>query len=602
MATQYDHLSREELIALLLKRDATRKLGLVWERDELEADRTVNDDFVTFELVPDLSIGSAPYENFIIEGDNFDALRHLNAAFRGKVKCIYIDPPYNTGNKDFIYNDQFVDKKDAYRHSKWLEFVYRRLLLARELLAEDGVILVSIDDDNRARLDLLMEEVFPGMRVGSLVWRKRNQTNARVDYNFSCDHEHVLVYAQPLFRFNGSDKRWNGYTNWDEQHQDYWTSGDLTLGYNREQRPNLYYPLYNPVTDVWYPCDPNNVWRFASKNRLAEGKKVRTQPMEDLIEQGYVYFPDEPAPVVYRSVEEIKKAIADGSAPKFLEDDPDLEFWVGKRIGYNKPRFKRFAKNLRSSLQPLSSWIEKLGSLKQDDTDSTDGSFAIESGYTSEGTKALREFGLDTAFNYPKPVSLIRNLIDQCTGENDIVVDFFAGSGTTAQAVLELNYEQGTRRRFILVSSTEATKRDPDRNVCRDVCQKRIQGVVERLGLDTSVAYFRMCRIPVGNLHLDLRHDQVWLMLQEMHKASVVPFVNELLIQVCEGTDMRLMYIPSLTSEALDEAQFLLTSDHTPTVIYSWQPGLLSQRIKFEHVRIEKIPEYLLERFGGARA
>ncbi len=145
--------------------------------------------------MPALSCGEAPFRNLIIEGDNFDALRYLRMTHAGKVKCIYIDPPYNTGNRDFIYNDRFVDKEDAYRHSKWLEFMYRRLELAKELLAEDGVIFVSIDDNEVFNLGLLMNRVF-GERnhIATVIWQKVYSPKNTAQH-FSDDHEYVLIYA-----------------------------------------------------------------------------------------------------------------------------------------------------------------------------------------------------------------------------------------------------------------------------------------------------------------------------------------------------------------------------------------------------------------------
>src|ERR1035437_8335336 len=135
---KYDDLSTEELVRLLEtrdRRDATR-FGLVWEANEIERDKALNQDFVALDLDPELSCpkNADGWKYLIIEGDNFDALRYLRMTFAARVKCIYIDPPYNTGNKDFIYNDRFVDKDDLYKHSKWLEFMYRRFLLARDLL------------------------------------------------------------------------------------------------------------------------------------------------------------------------------------------------------------------------------------------------------------------------------------------------------------------------------------------------------------------------------------------------------------------------------------------------------------------------------------
>ena len=143
-ADHYEDYSREQLLRLLRERDRRPRFGLVWERDEVAHDASVNSDFVALDWDSELSCGTGPQDNLIIEGDNFDALRYLRMTHAGRVKCIYIDPPYNTGNRDFIYNDRFVDKEDGYRHSKWREFMYRRLELAKELLTEDGVIFVSI--------------------------------------------------------------------------------------------------------------------------------------------------------------------------------------------------------------------------------------------------------------------------------------------------------------------------------------------------------------------------------------------------------------------------------------------------------------------------
>ena len=189
MKKTYEDYNREDLIRLLRERDRKPRFGLLWERDEIDHDRSVNSDFVALDFDGKLSCGDGPYRNLVIEGDNFDALRYLRMTHAGKVKCIYIDPPYNTGNRDFIYNDRFVEKDDLYRHSKWLEFMYRRLELARHLLREDGVILVSIGEEEFAHLSLLMDRVFSGMRVGTFVWRRRSGANDAKGAFLSIDHE-----------------------------------------------------------------------------------------------------------------------------------------------------------------------------------------------------------------------------------------------------------------------------------------------------------------------------------------------------------------------------------------------------------------------------
>jgi len=171
LSSRYDHLNKEELLRLLEareQRDATR-FGLVWEANEIDRDKALNNDFVALDLVQKQSVGAAPWRNLIIEGDNYDALRYLRMTFAGQVKCILIDPPYNTGNGDFIYNDRFVSKEDSWRHSTWLEFMYRRLTLARDLLREDGVLFVHIGEDEVQRLGCLLDKVFPGRKVGTFV-------------------------------------------------------------------------------------------------------------------------------------------------------------------------------------------------------------------------------------------------------------------------------------------------------------------------------------------------------------------------------------------------------------------------------------------------
>ena len=216
MTGKYDDLNKTQLIELLEKHDRTKKLGLVWERDEIDADKALDHDFIVAQIDGDLSDKPAPWDNLVIEGDNYDALRWLRMTHRGRVKCIYIDPPYNTGNKDWVYNDRYMSADDRFRQSTWLEFLYRRLTLARDLLAEDGVILISINDDQRALLELMADDALPGMRVGSLTWRTRTGGNDTKGAFLSDNHEHVLVFGKSDFRFSGTEKTFELYRHWDE--------------------------------------------------------------------------------------------------------------------------------------------------------------------------------------------------------------------------------------------------------------------------------------------------------------------------------------------------------------------------------------------------
>lgn len=610
----YSIYSKDQLIDLLKRRETQTPLGIVWERDEIEHDKALNDDFVAMDVHPELSTGDAPWTNLLIEGDNFDALRYLRMTFKGKVKVICIDPPYNTGNKDFIYNDKFLDKDDRFKHSVWLEFMYRRLVLAKELLRNDGVIFVNIGEEEFGHLAMLMDKVFPGMKVGTFVWKRRSGSNDAKGAFLSVDHEYVLCYANPEFSFDGQAKNRGDYTNPDGDERGDWNNDNLVKSHTRFQRADAYYPIYNPVTDIWYPCDPGNVWRFASKHKLKPGQKIRTKTIEQLIDEKRVLFPTNEKTICYENLSDLKSAIEDGSAPHNLKSDtPDLEFWVGKQIGYGKPRYKRFWNDLKNKEKPLSTWIvpasskkEEINLFNQDDTEH------IISGYTTEGTALLQKIMNNKDFSYPKPLSLIKSLISQSTSNDgsDIVVDFFGGSGTTGHAVMDLNAEDEGDRRFIVVSSSESTALEPNKNVCRDITRTRLLKVIEGYsynqkgnvfnveGIAGDFAYLTMSRIPseyVGNL---INHDQIWLALQLINNGRVYPYLENEPFQVAEYDDRVIIYIQEASNAAIAKIDRAI-KQFPAAIIYSWTPAVIRRDITHPGVTVEKIPEYLMHCFGG---
>lgn len=634
---KYAHMSHETLVELLLKRDRSRKLGLVWDREALEPEKAINDDFVALNFDAGLSVGSGPYQNLLIEGDNFDVLRYLNIAFRGRVKCIYIDPPYNTGNKDFLYNDTFIDKDHRWRHSTWLEFMYRRLILARDLLAEDGVIFISIGEDEHARLEMLCDEVFPGMKVANFVWRTRSGANDEKNWFVSVDHEYVLCYANPGFSFAGNRKALADYDNPDDDPRGIWASDNLTKAHNIRQRPNTYYPIHRQDIDVWYPCDPDRVWAYAKD--AESGQVLRSATMKTLIEEKRIDWKPEPHPARYETEQALIEAIRDGTAPpnlriyktlktlaadveagrlprKVLEVIPPLSFWVGKNIGYTKPRLKRFATDLRRSEKPLSTWVLP-AAVTRTEAEALDGRDEVEimvSGYTSEGTKLVKQMLSHNNFPFPKPMSLIKSLVAQATESQggDIVLDFFAGTGTTGHAVLALNAEDEGDRRFVLVSSTEATKANPEQNLCRDVTAHRLHAAIHGYAVDTKrgtvnydgvggeFAYLQSERIPLVELHRAIRHDQVWLALQQMHDLGITPYVEGQQLQFLEAEAGRVAYLPEVTDRALQALQDALAQSPLPATIYSPTPALLESRMFNEQFTFLQVPEIILSRFGAA--
>jgi adenine-specific DNA-methyltransferase len=512
-----------------------------------------------FSHTPD---GTTHHRNLVIEGDNFDSLRLLRATHAGKIRVIYIDPPYNTGNKDWVYNDKFVGANDRWRHSQWLEFLYQRLTLARELLTSDGVILVSINDENRARLELLMDEVFPGRRLGTITWRTRQGSNADQSCFLSVDHEHVLVYGNPGFSFNGFDKSYEMYGNSDNDPRGDWRTSDLTLGFSYKDRPNLYYPLQDVATGNWYPPNPDRIWVYASEARLKPGQTVQAKTMEEFARIGQVLFPKDQKVVTWNTMEELLQAIDAGEVPRsgkspiLRRDLPDLAFWVGKPVGFGRPAFKRYKADLRNQTQPLSSWI--VPSFEE-------GTYEAESNLASatnqEGARQVAEVFGDRAFNYAKPSSLIKGLLSQATRPGDTVLDFFAGSGTTALALLELNAEDDGNRRFILCSSTEATAKEPDKNLCRDVCAERLRRVMAGYGgkpgysvvQGGEFAYLQLDKIEAADVAFEATTDHATTLISMQNTAVTPVECAQAAIQViAKSGDWLTVICHAATPDALD--------------------------------------------------
>lgn len=595
-----DGLNAQQLKRLLVEHLTRQKLGLYWESNAIERDQALNAQVVLPRLVPEWSrglddpMGAAQAEgaaNLIIEGDNFDSLRLLKSTHAGRVRVIYIDPPYNTGNKDWVYNDHYVGANDRWRHSQWLEFLYRRLQLAKDLLTQDGVIMVSINDENRARLELLMDEVFPGRRVGSMVWRTKDSTS-RTETNFSEVHEHVLIYAGPTFAFNGAAKSTKKYKNPDNDPRGPWNTDPLTVNADRFERPSFFYPLQNPVTGVWYPCDPDRIWAYASESRIKNLDRIRSGSMEGWIAQEKILFPVEERVEQWDTLEALKEAIMRGDVPctpkrkkpLLYLDTPDLEFWVGKPIGFGRPGFKKHWAELNSHVNPVSSWIPRTSEYFDDED-----AVHIRAPQAGEGTEAIQQLFGSKVFQYPKPPTLMEDLLRQATRPNDTVLDFFAGSGTTGHAVLALNALDGGSRKFILCSSTEATDKEPNKNLCRDVCAQRIKRVIEsdEAFSNNRFAYLQLDKIAPGDapFESDCAHAFQLLTLRLGKVARPVPPADrgvKIIIQSVEQGSMTVL-VHRVTPAALDALAALpLAADPRfgSLRVYSSRPAAVREHLE----------------------
>lgn len=351
-------------------------------------------------------------QNLLIKGDNLEVLKHLSNSYYEKIKMIYIDPPYNTGSDGFVYKDDRkftieelkhlagVNEEKAKRileftksksnsHSAWLTFMYPRLYIAKQLLKEDGVIFVSIDDNEVAQLRLLMDEIFGEENfIGELIWKSRQNKDNRNISGLSIDHEYVLCFSKTNSerRLKGAERKTEQYSNPDNDERGVWVSGNMVGLLSENLRPNCHYELINPETGINYG-KPKMGWRYEKKS------------MNRLITDNRIIWPKSP----------------DG-----------------------RPRKKVFLNEISDELPNYTSIIG-------------------ENVFTRNGTKEIDDLFGEKYFDFPKPTALISKLINQVcvNSDEDIVLDFFAGSGTTADAVMQLNQEDGGNRKFILVQLPE---------------------------------------------------------------------------------------------------------------------------------------------------
>ncbi len=431
--------------------------------------------------------------NLVLEGDNLEVMKLLQKSYLGKIKMIYIDPPYNTGN-DFVYPDDFAESLQTYLkytgqvdaegakfgtnteadgrfHSKWLNMMYPRLYLARNLLREDGVIFITIDNQEEENLKKLCHEVFGEENfVASIVWQKKVSPANDAQW-FSSDHDYVLVYARNKqvwrpFKLERTEEQLEYYKNPDNDPRGPWNSATYTCNKSKDERPNLYYPITNPATgeQVW-PKD-TAVWKY--------GRDVTDR----YIAENKLYWG------------------ADG---------------LGKF-----PRMKLFLSEM-DKVVPRSIWGYE------------------DVGHTQEATTELKELFGAIVFESPKPTRLIQRMIELSCNDDGIVLDFFAGSGTTAQAALEMNARDHGRRQFILIQLPEKTER-PDFSTIAEITKERVRRVIKNLNQEQAGKLklgdapeqdrgFRVFKLAESNFapwNADVPHDAPALERQlELHVSHV---------------------------------------------------------------------------------
>ena len=376
--------------------------------------------------------------NMIIHGDNLEALKSLLPEYEGKVDCIYIDPPYNTGNEGWVYNDNVNDPRikkwlgqvvgkeseDFSRHDKWLCMMYPRLQLLRKLLAPTGAIFISIDDNEYANLKLVCDEIFGMTNFRSdVIWQKRyTRSNNTVD--FTNVTEHVLVYSKSaefnvnlLPRNEETDK---SYTNPDNDPRGPWMTSSFVNPATKEARPGLVYEIEAP--DGRIVTHPTHAWKQSREN------------YERLRDEG--------------------------------------RFWWGLDGNAKYPRLKQYLSEARG-LTPINLWTHEYA------------------GNTDMGGNELKEIIGAKVFDYPKPSLLIRRVLEHATNSNSLVLDAFGGSGTTGQAVIQQNAIDGGNRRFILIELSDYVDTVTAERV-RRVISGYGEGKNAVAGIDSGFSYYEL--------------------------------------------------------------------------------------------------------------
>lgn len=421
-----------------------KKYGLVFEEHKEAIDELLEAHTPVLTEDKELFIDNGGQMNFLIEGDNLASLQLLEKTHKGKIDLIYIDPPYNTENKDFIYDDNFIDALDGYRHSKWLSFIKERLSIAYELLTESGLIWISIDENELFDLKLLCDSIFNEINFRSVITVTANPGGR--DYGgIAKTTEYLLVYAK-------SEKTIISKVS-DESHvfEMYDDVGPFearelrnrNTAFDIGNRPNLCYPFYVDPNDV----DENGFNSVA----LEKDDKHYIKVM----------------PLVSHGVQTV---------------------W---RWGKEERTRKNLNINVKAKLKRDGTYmiIEKY----RDEKVMIKNTWTDKKFRTENGSLQIKEiFGKKGIFSYPKPIEIPYFILCTLNNSTATILDFFAGSGTTGHAVMKLNAEDGGNRKFILCTNNE-------NNICREVTYERIKRVIERDGYAASMKYFKVDYVPISD-------------------------------------------------------------------------------------------------------
>lgn len=557
----YDSWDKSRLIEELKRLSARKKYGLVWEEKPEEVVERCKTELPVLEEVENraLEVDQALPINFILEGDNYHALSVLNCTHAGKIDAIYIDPPYNTGAKNWIYNNNYVDGNDSFRHSKWLSFMERRLKLAKNLLKNDGVIVVTIDDYEIATLTLLMNEIFgEENQLGTVVIKNNPQGRSSVS-GFQVSHEYALFYGggreAKIGRLARTQDQINRYKESDDLGPFEWRN--FRAQYSTES-PKMKYPIF--------------VKKDCSDFRLPKMKWNEEHQSYELLERPdtseIISLPIDPSgrERTWKWSKETARLVKDAE--------------MGVRLDQNKQPSVYYKGRMKDDgMLPYTIWD------KPEYSASTMGSNLLAS---MIGVKK---------FDYPKSLHAVMDCLRVLTNKkNALILDFFAGSGTTGHAVMELNKEDGGNRHFILCTNNENGIAE---NVTYERIRKAVYGYNDAKGIPANVRYFKTTFVPKSDVSDDTRRALI-------QKSTEMLCVKESTFKKMYDNKRFKIYRSNnrvtgilFDLDALDEFKERLESIELPTNIYvfsltsdNFSEDFADLEIK-HHIR--PIPEGILE-------
>lgn len=512
-----------------------KKYGLVFEEHREKINDILDTHTPVLEEDKELFIDKGNGRmNFLIEGDNLSALKLLEKTHRQKIDLIYIDPPYNRGVDDFKYDDNYITKSDGYIHSKWISFMEVRLKIAHKLLRDTGAMFISIDDNEQANLKLLCDSIFGEHNfAGMIPWRKRT-AKTDVPFGISQDYEWILIYAKSEM-FNAFTKRENNrkYYETEDIPNRPWRIHDLTKQTTAEERPNSFFTMINPKNGKEFPANVNRTWA------------ITKETFEFYLKQNRIVFPG------------------------------DYEF-----LKISKPQLRYFKDEDEAKA------LKKTGNIAGISATTTQLPDFV--GMTKEGTKDLGQLFDKKAFPYPKPVELLKYIISIGTinKENAVILDFFAGSGTTGQALFRYNAEnKKSNRRIILCTNNE-------NNICRDVTYERLKRVIEKEKYVESLKYYKIDYIPISDRLYYEYADELLLHIRELVELeNGIDFINNSEIAII------------LTEKEADDYINQLNKDSDCKIIYLGHDILLSgeqaEKVRKLDIKINHIPDYYYRELEG---